>query len=102
MAEFVKVATISDLPSGKGMVAEANGREIALFNVDGKYYAIDNDCTHVGGSLAEGSVDGNIVTCPLHGATFDITNGKVTGSPAQDDVKGYPVIIEGEDIKIEE
>ena len=102
MGTLIKVAEKKDLPAGSAKAVEVNGKKIALFNVDDKYYAIDNACTHVGGSLAEGSVDGNEVTCPLHGATFDITSGKVTGEPAEDDVKGYNVIIEGEDIKIEE
>ncbi len=102
MGTLIKVAEKKDLPAGSAIAVEVNGKEIALFNVDDKYYAIDNACTHVGGSLAEGSVDGNEVTCPLHGATFDITSGKVTGEPAEDDVKGYNVIVEGEDIKIEE
>ena len=102
MGALIKVAEKKDLPAGSAKVVEINGKQIALFNVDDKYYAIDDTCTHAGGSLAEGSVDGNEVTCPLHGATFDITNGKVTGEPAEDDVKGYHVIVEGEDIKIEE
>ncbi len=102
MGTLVKVAEKKDLPAGSAKAVEINGKQIALFNIEGKYYAIDDTCTHVGGSLSEGSVDGNEVTCPLHGATFDITNGKVTGKPAEDDVKGYNVIVEGEDIKIEE
>jgi len=102
MGTFIKVAEKKDLPAGSAKAVELSGKQIALFNVDDKYYAIDDTCTHRGGSLAEGTVDGNEVTCPLHGATFDITNGKVTGEPAEDDVKGYHVIVEGEDIKIEE
>ena len=102
MATLTKVAETKDLPAGSAKAVEVNGKQVALFNLDGKYYAIDDACTHVGGSLAEGSVDGNEVTCPLHGATFDITSGKVTGEPAEDDVKEYHVIVEGEDIKIEE
>ncbi len=102
MGTLVKVAEKKDLPAGSAKAVEINGKQIALFNIEGKYYAIDDTCTHVGGSLSEGSVDGNEVTCPLHGATFDITNGKVTGEPAEDDIKGYHVIVECEDIKIEE
>ena len=102
MGTLTKVAEKKDLPAGSAKAVEVNGKQIALFNADNQYYAIDDACTHVGGSLAEGSVDGNEVTCPLHGATFDITSGKVTGEPAEDDVKGYRVTVEGEDIKIEE
>jgi len=102
MGTLTKVAEKKDIPAGSAKAVEVNGKQIAIFNINEKYYAIDDACTHVGGSLAEGSVEGNEVTCPLHGATFDITNGKVTGDPAEDDVKGYKVIVEGEDISIEE
>lgn len=102
MGTLVKVAEKKDLPGSSAKAVEVNGKQVALFNVDDKYYAIDDTCTHAGGSLSEGSIDGTEVTCPWHGATFDITSGKVTGAPAQEDVKAYNVIVEGEDIKIEE
>ena len=102
MGTLVKVAEKKDLPGSSAKAVEVNGKQVALFNVGDKYYAIDDTCTHAGGSLAEGSIDGTEVTCPWHGATFDIASGKVTGAPAQDDVKVYNVIVEGEDIKIEE
>jgi len=102
MGTLVKVAEKKDLPVGSAKAVEVNGKVIALFNIEGNYYAIDDACTHAGGSLAQGVIDGNEVTCPLHGATFDIKNGKVTGEPAEEDVKGYNVLVEGEDIKVEE
>jgi len=101
MGTLIKVAEKKDLPAGSAKAVEINGKQIALFNIEGKYYAIDDTCTHVGGSLSEGLVDGNEVTCPLHGATFDITNGKVTGEPAEEGVKSYKVHIGGESISIE-
>jgi len=102
MGILVQVAEKKDLPAGSAKAVEVNGKQIALFNIDDEYYAIDDTCTHVGGSLSEGFVDGNEVTCPLHGATFDITNGKVTGEPAEEGVKSYKVHIEGESISIED
>ena len=101
MGTLVKVAEKKDLPSGKAIAVEVNGKQIALFNVNNQYYAIEDTCTHAGGSLSEGDVEGTIVTCPWHGATFDITNGKVLSEPASEGVKNYKVRIEGEEIKIE-
>ena len=101
MGSLVKVAKKKDIAQGGGISTEVQGKRIAVFHVNGQYYAIDDECTHAGGSLAEGSVDGNEVTCPLHGATFDITNGQATGEPAEEGVTSYKVVVEGEDIKIE-
>jgi nitrite reductase/ring-hydroxylating ferredoxin subunit len=102
MKGFVKVADKQDLPPGTAMAVELNGKRIALFHRDGQYYAIDDECTHAGGSLAEGHVEGAIVTCPWHGATFDITNGQVLTGPAYDKVRSYSVRVEGEDIMIKD
>ena len=101
MGTLVKVAEKKDLPAGSAIAVEVNGKQIALFNVNNQYYAIEDTCTHAGGSLSEGDVEGTIVTCPWHGATFDITNGKVLSEPAPEGVKSYKVHIEGEEIKIE-
>ncbi len=99
MARLVKVATVEQLPVGKVMTVEVDGDEIALFNVDGKLYAINNTCSHQGGPLGEGEVDDNIVTCPWHGWQYDVTTGTSTNSP---DVRipTYPVVVEGDDIKL--
>ena len=77
------------------------GLEIAIFNVEGTYYAIGNSCTHRGGSLSEGDVQGTKVTCPLHGADFDLKTGAALGPPAQKGVPSYKVVIEGDEIKVE-
>src|ERR1043166_8519774 len=78
MGTLVKVAKTTDLPPGQGKTVEANGREIALFNVGGTFYAIDNTCKHRGGSLGEGELDGTVVTCPLHAWTYDVSSAKPT------------------------
>lgn len=72
---FVQVCNVSDVQLGKGMSAEANGIQIALFNIGGKFYAIQGTCPHRGGPLGEGDVQDETVTCPLHGWQFNVTNG---------------------------
>jgi nitrite reductase/ring-hydroxylating ferredoxin subunit len=101
MAEFVKVAKIGEIAPGEARAVEAEGKKIALFNVDGTYHAIDDTCTHRGGPLSKGMVAGKEVTCPLHGAVFDVTTGSVLGLPAPRRVASYAVRIEGDDIEIE-
>lgn len=75
MADFVKVAEAGDVPAGTGKCVEAGGKQIAIFNVDGTFHAIDNTCLHRGGPLGEGELDGKIVTCPWHGWQYDVTTG---------------------------
>ena len=101
MTKLIKIATVKDVPPGQGAAFTVEGMEIALFNVEGTYYAIGNSCTHRGGSLSEGDVQGTKVTCPLHGADFDLKTGAVLGPPAQKGVPSYKVVVEGDDIKVE-
>ena|SRR5712692_1186621 len=101
MADFVKVATISEIPAGAGKLVEAGGKQIALFHIDGKLYAIDNTCTHAGGPLSEGEVQDLVVECPWHGAHFSIETGKVLRAPARADVACYPVRQEGDDVEVQ-
>ncbi|MBI3061341.1 MAG: Rieske 2Fe-2S domain-containing protein [Deltaproteobacteria bacterium] len=77
MADFVKVAKTDEIVPGQGKMIEVGGKKIALFNVEGSFHAIDDTCTHRGGPLSEGSLDGKEVTCPFHGARFDVTTGEV-------------------------
>jgi nitrite reductase/ring-hydroxylating ferredoxin subunit len=99
--EFVKVAKTDEIPSGTAKFIDMNGKEIALFNVGGSFHAIDNTCTHVGGPLYEGEIEGSEVTCPWHGAVFDVTTGQVLGPPAGESVNRYNVRVEGSDIEVE-
>lgn len=101
MGAYVKVAKAGDVPSGAGKLVEVAGKQIALFQVDGKYYALDNVCTHRGGPLSEGYVQGMEVECPWHGAHFNLQTGQVTRPPAARDVAAYPVRQQGDDIEIE-
>ncbi len=101
MPQWIKVAQSSDLAPGQGKIVEAEGRSIALFNVAGTFYAIGNDCTHKGGPLGEGELNGNIVTCPWHGAEFDVKTGEVTGPPANKGVGNFPTRVDGDDVLVE-
>lgn len=101
MGQLHKVAETVDVPPGSAIAVDVEGHRLALFNVDGTYYAIDDTCPHKGGPLSEGDVDGREIVCPWHGATFDLTDGRVLCPPAEEDVTSYPVIVEGDDIKVE-
>jgi 3-phenylpropionate/trans-cinnamate dioxygenase ferredoxin component len=96
-----KVATIKDLPSGGARTIKLAGRSVALFNVEGTLFAIDNECTHDGGPLGEGVVSNHCVTCPWHGAEFDLRTGRVLTPPAVEDVRSYAVTVSGDDILVE-
>ena len=100
MAEFVKAIAKADLTAGHGVMVELQGKNIAIFNVGETFYAVDDTCTHVGGPLSEGELEGTRVTCPWHGATFDIKTGGVLGPPAPDGVRSYEVKTEGEDVLV--
>jgi 3-phenylpropionate/trans-cinnamate dioxygenase ferredoxin subunit len=100
MAEFVKVADSDELPPGGKMLAEVDGRAIALFNVDGAYYAIDDVCTHDGGPLAEGELHGAEIQCPRHGARFDVRTGKALCFPAFEPVTAHRVEQRGDAIYV--
>ena len=99
MAEFVKVTGAADVAPGSGVVAEIKGQSVAVFNVDGTYYAIDNTCVHRGGPLGEGELEGDTVTCPWHGWQYDVKTGKSDNNPSAC-VKSYQVKVEGSDVKI--
>ena len=96
---FVEAAKESDVKAGMGKPVNVNGIAIAIFNVDGNFYAIDNTCPHRGGPLGEGELDGNVVTCPLHGWQFDVTTGKHIMMPQS--VKTYKTKVENVKIFVE-
>ena len=101
MAEFVPVATTSDIEPGTVKVYEAGGKQIAVCNVDGTFYAIDDVCTHDGGPLDQGELLGDQIECPRHGAQLDVKTGKALTLPAVQGVKSYAVQVDGDDIKVE-
>jgi nitrite reductase (NADH) small subunit len=98
MAAFRRVASVNDIPSGQGTVVEVGGKQIALFNIQGVFHAIDNTCTHRGGPLGEGNLRGTTITCPWHGSQFNVTNGQVLSPPAASDVSSYPTKVEEDSV----
>lgn len=102
MSDFVKVATVDEIPLGGSKLIEVDSVRIALFNLDGSVFAIEDVCTHDGGPLVEGEVlDGCQVMCPRHGARFDIRTGEALSFPAFEATTTYEVKIDGEDVLIE-
>ena len=101
MAKLVKVAETNDLTPGKAAAFEVEGKRIAVFNVGGTYYAIDDTCPHAEGPLSEGEVVGDKIVCPWHQAEFDLKTGEVLSPPAFEGVKTYKVAVEGNEIKVE-
>ena len=99
-ASFVKVAHHGDLAPGQVKAVAVNGVQIALCNVEGVYYAVDDTCPHRSASLAEGDLNGKEITCPQHGAIFDVTTGEVLEGPAGENVASYRVRVSGDDIEV--
>lgn len=102
MGEFVKVGTkeeFEDLEGGK--LVEVGGQSLAIFNIAGTYYAIENTCSHRGGPLAEGMMAGEEVICPWHGSRFNVKTSAVLSPPAQGSVKSFPVRVTGNDVEVE-
>ena len=100
MNDPILVANLGDVQPGTCIHVEVGGRELAICNVDGKIFAIDGECPHAGGPLGEGSLDGGTITCPWHGACFDVTSGELISGPADEGLKTFPVLMDGDDIKI--
>ena len=100
MADFVKATELKDLAPGSLMAVELDGKQIALANVDGRIYAFGGTCTHRGGPLAEGSLEGAVVTCPWHGGRFDVTTGDVVGPPPRENVPVNQAKVQGGGIEI--
>jgi 3-phenylpropionate/trans-cinnamate dioxygenase ferredoxin subunit len=105
--EYLEVGKISEIAEGtmKGYIV--NGNKILVVNYNGNYYAIGGKCTHMGGDLSKGKLDGKIVTCPRHGSKFDITTGVSISGPKIGFLKlktgnetSYEVKIEGDTIKV--
>jgi len=92
----------SDIPPGKMLKVSSNGKEILVANVDGKYFAMDDTCTHAGASLAEGKLEGTVVTCDWHGSKWDSKTGKLIAFPAKiKDLNSYKVVVESDNIFLE-
>ena len=101
MAEFVRVASVDEIPEGERRWFDFEEETLVVFNVGGKFYAIADVCTHDGGPLGDGDLDGYAVECPRHGARFDIRDGDVLSLPAVVPVPCYRTRVEGNDLYVE-
>jgi 3-phenylpropionate/trans-cinnamate dioxygenase ferredoxin component len=97
----VKAGKVSEIQPGDRKLFQAEGLFIAVFNVGGKYHAIEDVCTHDDGPVAEGELEGYEIECPRHGARFDIRDGRVLSFPAIRPIRSFPIRIEGDDIIVE-
>jgi 3-phenylpropionate/trans-cinnamate dioxygenase ferredoxin subunit len=100
MSRYVKVSSVTDIPPGSRKTVEVDGIEVVVVNLDGKFYAIEDVCTHDGGALGEGKLDGHALICPRHGARFDVRTGAALKMPAVDPAPVYEVKVEGQDVLI--
>lgn len=99
MPEYKAIANTTDIPVGESRILEVEGNSIAIWNINGNYYAYQNLCPHRGGPVGEGEMEGSVVTCPWHGWTFDVTTGVSPVNPAAK-LTRYDVKVEGNQIKI--
>jgi 3-phenylpropionate/trans-cinnamate dioxygenase ferredoxin subunit len=97
---FYAVADVSEVPNGQRIFLSIGDENIVVFNIAEKYFAIGDVCTHDGGPLGEGELDGTTVICPRHGARFDVRTGKALTLPAFIDAPSYPVRVNGNDIEV--
>lgn len=95
---YVKVGQVSDFPPSSLKKVQVAGEDVLVANVGGKIYAITATCTHRGGPLDEGELDGTVVICPWHGGQFDVTTGKVVSPPPMKDESSFEVQIQGSDV----
>jgi 3-phenylpropionate/trans-cinnamate dioxygenase ferredoxin component len=100
MSDWVSVAKVSELAPGSHRVVDVDGASVAVFNVGGEYYAIEDVCTHDGGQLTGGTVEGDQVVCPRHGARFSIKTGDALTAPAYEATAKFPVRVENGVIQV--
>lgn len=97
---FVDVATTSELQPGTMKRIDIGGRRLLLANVEGRFYAADDTCTHEDASLSAGVLEGNLVRCPLHGSRFNVCTGEVLEEPAEQNLRTYPVRLQGDRVLV--
>lgn len=100
MTDWIDVANVDDLPVGQCAVVDVDDVMVAVFNVDGEYYAIEDVCTHDGAEIATGKIDGACIECPRHGAKFDIKTGAVLSAPAYESITTFPVRVMNQQIQV--
>lgn len=99
MDDYIKAIAVRDIPPGSMKTVILSGRKLSIANLDGEFFAIDDTCSHAQCSLGtEGFIDGTVVTCGCHGATFDVRSGKVMSLPATTDIATYQTKVAGNDV----
>lgn len=98
--QWHRVAALADIPDDAAKPVRAGGVQIALCRYQGEIYAFEDVCTHEYASLSQGCIEGDEIECPLHGARFEITNGRCITPPATRDLRTFPVRIEGDDVYV--
>lgn len=101
MGEFRTVANAAEIDENELAAFQLGGERIAVANVGGAFHAFNNTCTHRQCSLAEGELEGTVVTCPCHGSQFDVTTGEVLRGPAQEPVQSYAARVENQALQVE-
>ena len=102
MSDWINAVSTQDLTSGEHTVVEIDGVSIALFNLDGEFYAIEDVCTHDGSEIASGCIVDGSIECPRHGARFDIKTGAVTAPPAYEPIDTFPVRVVEDVVQIKD
>ena len=97
---YIKVARINEIPISQMKQFQLNGKDICVANIDGKFFAINNICSHEGGPLADGKLEGNEVECPWHQSKFDMTRGEVKSPPATEPQAVYEIKSVGDEIMV--
>ena len=98
---WVRVAATADIAEGTAMPVDANGLQLAVYHLaDGTWHCTDNICTHAYALLTDGWLEGTTIECPLHAGQFDVCTGKGLGAPIEEDLKTFPVRIDGDDVLV--
>jgi 3-phenylpropionate/trans-cinnamate dioxygenase ferredoxin subunit len=100
MSDWQDVASVEAIPPGSHQVVDVDGAQVAVFNLDGQFYAVEDVCTHDGGTLTGGAVEGEQIVCPRHGARFSIKTGAVLAPPAYEPIHSFPVRIEAGRVQV--
>ena len=100
MSDWQDVAAVEAFPPGSHQVVDIDGAQVAVFNLNGQFYAVEDVCTHDGGTLTGGAVDGEQIVCPRHGARFSIKTGAVLAPPAYEPIHSFPVRIEAGRVQV--
>ncbi len=100
MSDWIDICKTCELPPGQHRVIDLDGTDVAVFNLDGEYYAIEDVCTHDGAEIASGELEGDEIICPRHGARFCIKTGEVLSPPAYEDLHVFPVRVVADVIQV--